>query len=64
VFQYTLRAAALDDPAPLLPFYAATQKDPEAVRGLMNVVAGIASADTVFNRENIARTTAQAGNLK
>jgi len=64
VFQYTLRAAALDDPAPLLPFYAAIENDPEAVRRLLNVVAGIAGADTIFNRQNIARTIAQASAVK
>src|ERR1700728_4183069 len=61
VFQYTLRAAALDDPSPSLPFYAAAREDPEAIRGLMNVVAGVLPADAFFNRANIARIVAQAG---
>jgi 2-polyprenyl-6-methoxyphenol hydroxylase-like FAD-dependent oxidoreductase len=60
VFQYTLRAAALDDPAPLVPFYAATKQDPEAVRTLMDVVAGAVPAATFFNRANVARIVARA----
>jgi flavin-dependent dehydrogenase len=60
VFQYTLRAAALDDPSPLLPFYDGVNKDPEAIRRLMNVVSGLTPAGTFFNRDSIGRIIAQA----
>jgi len=52
--------AALDDPAPLLAFYAAVAKSPEATRQMMNVLAGTAPFRAFFNRANIARVTAGA----
>lgn len=61
MFEYTLRAAALDDPVALLPFYAAVNKIPDAIRALMNVVSVITPAGTFFNRDNVARIIAQAG---
>lgn len=60
VFDYTLLSAALDDPAPLLAFYAAVAKSPEATRQMMNVLAGTAPFRAFFNRANIARVTAGA----
>jgi flavin-dependent dehydrogenase len=57
VFDYTVLSAALDDPAPLLPFYAAVAQDPAATRQLMNVLAGTLPFRAFFNRANIARLT-------
>jgi flavin-dependent dehydrogenase len=63
VFDYTLLSAALDDPAPLLAFYAAVAKNLPATRQMMNVLAGTTPFREVFNRANIARLTAGASVL-
>jgi flavin-dependent dehydrogenase len=54
VFEYTLRAAALHDPAPQQPLYAAIAASEAATRQFMNVLGGTASYRALFNRESIA----------
>jgi 2-polyprenyl-6-methoxyphenol hydroxylase-like FAD-dependent oxidoreductase len=55
VFDYTLRAAALKDPAPQVPLYMAIAASAAATRQFMNVLAGTLPYRDFFNRDNIAR---------
>jgi hypothetical protein len=54
VFDYTLRAAALHDPAPQQPLYAEIAVSAAATRQFMNVLGGTLSYRALFNRESIA----------
>ncbi|MBX9946159.1 MAG: NAD(P)/FAD-dependent oxidoreductase [Reyranella sp.] len=54
-FDYTLQAASLKDPGPLVPLYAAIAGRPEPTQQLMNVLAGSAPAKSLFNARNVAR---------
>ena len=54
VFDYTLRAAALHDPAPQQPLYAEIAASAATTRQFMNVLGGTASYRALFNRESIA----------
>jgi flavin-dependent dehydrogenase len=55
VFDYTVRAAALADPAPQVPLYRRIAASAEATREFMNVVAGTLSFRAFFNSDNLAR---------
>lgn len=55
VFDYTLQAASLRDPAPLVPLYARIASEPELTQQLMNVLAGSAPARGLFNARNVGR---------
>ena len=60
VFDYTLKSASLQDPAPLVPFYTAISGRPDATRHLMNVLAGTVPFRSLFNAEMIGRIMSDA----
>ncbi len=55
VFDYTVRAAGLKEPASAVPIYARIAQSAEETVRFMDVLAGNIPAKTVFNPENIAR---------
>jgi 2-polyprenyl-6-methoxyphenol hydroxylase-like FAD-dependent oxidoreductase len=57
VFDYTLRAAALHDPAPQVPLYARIAAHAAATQEFMNVMAGTLPYRAFFDSDNIARLT-------
>ncbi len=57
VFQYTLRAAALADPAPHLGLYTTIASSEAATRGFMNVIAGNAPYGTSFSPADVGGLT-------
>ena len=59
VFDYTLRSAALKDPAPMVPFYREIARRPELTQQLMNVLGGTAPARSLFNAANMMRAGRQ-----
>ena len=56
-FGYTLRSAALKDPAPLASLYQAIGRRPETAQLLMNIMAGSAPAERLFNPRTIVALT-------
>jgi 2-polyprenyl-6-methoxyphenol hydroxylase-like FAD-dependent oxidoreductase len=55
VFDYTVRAAGLKEPASAMPIYAKIAQSAEETVRFMDILAGNIPAKTVFNPENIAR---------
>ena len=55
VFDYTVRAAGLKEPASAIPIYAKIAQSAEETVRFMDVLAGNIPAKSVFNPENIAR---------
>ncbi len=60
VFDYTLHAASLKDPASLVNFYREVARRPEFTQHLMNVLSGSSPARTLFNSKHIAQLMAPA----
>jgi len=58
VYEYTLRAASLKDPSPMLPLYAQVARSPEETTRFMNVLAGTVDFKRYFTASNIARLLA------
>jgi flavin-dependent dehydrogenase len=56
-FDYTLRSAALKDPTPLASLYEAIGRRPEMAQLLMNIMAGSAPAERLFNPRTIVALT-------
>ncbi len=55
VFDYTVKAAGLKEPASAMPVYAKIAQSAEETARFMDVLAGNIPAKTVFNPQNIAR---------
>jgi 2-polyprenyl-6-methoxyphenol hydroxylase-like FAD-dependent oxidoreductase len=55
IYGWALRAARLDDPAPLLPFLAAIRDDPTERTRFMSVLTGTASYRDVLGADNLQR---------
>lgn len=55
IFDYTVKAAGLKEPASALPIYASIAQSADETVRFMNVLAGNISAKDVFNPQNIAR---------
>ncbi len=55
IFDYTVKAAGLKEPASAMPIYARIAQSPEETARFMDVLAGNIPAKTVFNPQNIAR---------
>jgi 2-polyprenyl-6-methoxyphenol hydroxylase-like FAD-dependent oxidoreductase len=58
VFDYTLKAAGLKDPAATLPLYARIAQSEEEITRFMDVLAGTTAFRDYFNPHNIARLMA------
>jgi 2-polyprenyl-6-methoxyphenol hydroxylase-like FAD-dependent oxidoreductase len=58
VFDYTLRAAGLKNPAPNLALYAKVAASPEATTQFMDVLAGTIAFKDYFNPANVSRLLA------
>jgi 2-polyprenyl-6-methoxyphenol hydroxylase-like FAD-dependent oxidoreductase len=55
IFDYTLKAAGLKEPAPAMPIYSKIAQSAEDTAQFMDVLAGNQPAKSVFNPQNIAR---------
>ena len=55
IFEYTVKAAGLKEPAAAMPMYARIAQSAEETLRFMDVLAGNKPAKSVFNPENIAR---------
>ncbi len=58
IFEYTLRAASLKDPAPTLPLYRKLAQSREDTTRFMDVLAGEADFRLLFNSSKIPRSVA------
>jgi 2-polyprenyl-6-methoxyphenol hydroxylase-like FAD-dependent oxidoreductase len=58
VFDYTVKAAGLKDPAATLPLYAKVAESAEETTRFMDVLAGVVAFKDFFNPANIARLLA------
>ena len=58
VYHYTLRSAELLDPDPLMDFYRGVERDQDATRQLMNILAGTLPHRALFNARTIAQISA------
>ena len=58
VFDYTVKAAGLRDPAATLPLYAKVAESAEETKRFMDVLAGAVAFKDFFNPANIARLLA------
>jgi flavin-dependent dehydrogenase len=54
-FDYTVRAAGLDDPASALPLYARIARNADDTRGFMDVLGGALPFKSFFNPANLSR---------
>lgn len=55
IFEYTVKAAGLKEPASAIPIYAKIAQSAEETARFLDVLAGNIPAKTVFNPQNIAR---------
>jgi flavin-dependent dehydrogenase len=55
IFDYTVKAAGLKEPASALPIYASIAQSADETVRFMDVLAGNIPAKDVFNPQNIAR---------
>lgn len=58
VFEYTLRAAGLKDPAPTIPLYSKVAQSQEETTKFMDVLAGATDFKQFFNPSNVSRLLA------
>ena len=58
VFEYTVKAAALKDPAPTLPLYEKLAQSQEETSRFMDVLAGTLAFKEYFTPSNISRLLA------
>jgi hypothetical protein len=55
IFDYTVKAAGLKEPASAMPIYARIARSAEETMRFMDVLAGNIPAKNVFSPQNIAR---------
>jgi len=58
IFEYTLKAASLQDPASAIPIYERVARSREETTRFMDVLSGNIPFKAFFNPENIARLLA------